>query len=168
MTNNTHEKTCARRFAYSASGVVSYYLACDLDKAVLRYWWKNGPDPYWQLLMSSSYDEHVAYYLHKQLCMESEECIGIKLNDDQIAYMEGLLTSENIESMRGVDDDTLHERSAGWCYRDGWRITFYAEGDAGWPPLKLKGLSCCSFTGNELPFEKLEDYINTEILGNSH
>lgn len=58
----------------------------------------------------------------------------------------------------------MRYRTGGWCYRDGWCLNFYAEGDSDWCPLKIESITYCSFPGDELPFEKLEQYIVSDVL----
>lgn len=158
-------KDCARRFAIRAYGVLNRYIACDLDEGILRYWPKAYSDPNKRLLYSRNSDErNLGRYL-AQAEDEDAYCIGVELTTGQIERLESLLSSENIESMRGIDDQHMGERSRHWCYRDGWWMDFYAEGDAGWPPLDLTGLGWCSFVGDELPFEKVEQEVQWNILG---
>lgn len=160
-----YRKSGARRFSFSAGGVLSYYLACDLDEGILRFWPEDGSDRYWKLLLSPSRDERDAYRTHDRLCSESGKCIGVELTDEQIQHIEELLTEDSIKSMRGIDDAAMRERGGGLCYRDGWGLGFYAEGDADWPPLRLDHIVYTSFIGDELPFEKLEHYVTYEVLG---
>lgn len=160
-------KTCARRFALSAKGVCSYYLACDLDEGLLRYWSKD-PDPYRRLAYSPSIEERKIAEGLAGMSGESGRAVGVRLTRRQRRDIEEILSWENIESMRGIDDAFMLERcGGGWCYRDGWSLSCYFEGDSGWPPLELEDIFHCSFSGEELPFERLETYISSEILCNS-
>ena len=162
-------KTCARRFALSAKGVCSYYLACDLDEGILRYWPKD-PDPYRCLVYSPSIEERKLAEGLAGMRGGSDRVVGIRLTNRQKRDIEGILSWENVESMRGIDDDYMSERcGGGWCYRDGWSLSCYFEGDSGWPPLELENITHCSFGGEELPFERLETYISSlssEVIGN--
>ena len=158
-------KTCARRFAFSAEGVCNYYLACDLDEGLLRYW-PQSPNPYRYLAYSPNIEERKIAEDASDIRRESGRSVGIRLTKQQIKDIEEILTWENIESMRGVDDSYMFDRCNGWCYRDGWSLSCYFEGEAGWPPLELKRVSYCSFRGEELPFERLEDYIGFKVLHN--
>lgn len=164
-SSDTTVKTCARRFAFSAEGVRNYYLACDLDEGLLRYW-PQSPDPYRYLAYSPNIEERKIAENASDIRRESGRSIGIRLTKQQIKDIEEILTWENIESMRGVDDSYMFDRCDGWSYRDGWSLSCYFEGDAGRPPLELKRVSYCSFRGEELPFERLEDYIGSEVLHN--
>lgn len=159
-------KDCARRFAFSASGVMNYYIACDLDEGILRHWKTFDKTDYIKLLISNNIDERaVAYEIFKR-AEENESCRGYELTEAHTDKIEELLSAENIESMRGLTDEDMGRRSQYFCYRDGWSTSFYAEGDAGWPPLMLKGICWCSFINDELPFELLESYVGSEILNN--
>ncbi len=159
-------KNCARRFTFSASGVVNYYIACDLDEGILRYWETLGKTDYIKLLFSNNKDERTAAYEIFKRAEENESCRGYELNEAQIERIEGLLSAKNIESMRGLTNEEMGKRSQYCCYRDGWSSSFYAEGDAGWPPLMLEGISWCSSINDELPFELLESYVGSEVLNN--
>lgn len=155
-------KTCARRFALSAKGICSYYLACDLDEGLLRFWPEN-PDPYRCLACSSSIEERKLAESLAGIREESGRAVGVRLTSRQRRDIEEILSWENIESMRGIDDAYMSDRCDGWCYRDGWSLSCYFEGDAGWPPLQIEDITYCSFYGEELPFERLESYISSEL-----
>ena len=158
-------KTCVRRFALSATGVRECYLACDLDEGLLRYWPRN-PDPYRYLVFSPNIEERKLAVSGAGMRKESGRAVGVRLTSRQKKDIEEILSWENIESMRGIDNAYMADRCGGWCYRDGWSLNCYFEGDAGWPPLELENISYCSFCGEELPFEKLERYISSEVLHN--
>lgn len=160
------EKTCARRFAFSAGGLINYKLSCDLDEKRVRYRPGSINKKYWPLMLSGNRNEREALLEIERAFAESATCIGIDLTDEQVKVMEEMLSAEDIEKMRGIDDKAMHDRSGGWCYRDGWWLSFYAEGDASWPPISLEGIAYCSFIGDELPFERLESYIGSEVLHN--
>lgn len=103
-------------------------------------------------------------------CARSRTGSWTLLTNRQRRDIEGILSWENIESMRGIDDAYMSERcGGGWCYRDGWSLSCYFEVDSGWPPLELENITHCSFGGEELPFESLEIYISSlssEVIGN--
>ena len=160
----TAPKTCARRFCFQASGCVSFYIACDLDEGVLRYWPRRDEGTRWCLLASSSKDERRAAQRILEAECEREHCVGVQLTPSQIETIETLLDARNIEAMRGLDDDAIAQRMEGFHYRDGWTLDFYAEGDAGWPPLKLTNIASCSFGNDVLPFEDLESFVLSEVL----
>lgn len=157
-------ETGARRFAFKAHGYFKHYIACDLDEGVLRYWPSESSEVPYRLAFSDNKNERDAAYRIYEQMQENEYCAGVKLDESQINEMSFLLTRENIESMRGLDESAMSARSGGFCYRDGWKTDFYAEGDDGFPPLVLKDIMSFSFKGEELPFEKLESYVLTEIL----
>lgn len=162
--SNSLCQTGARRFAFTACGLISYYLTCNLDEGVLRFWPGTAVGPYGSLVFSPSIEERKLARWAKQLKAETGKCLGVKLTDSQIAHIESLVTKDQIESMRGVDDDSMRGRTGSLCYRDGWQVSFYAEGDSGWPPLHIKNLVYTSFSDDMLPFEQLEIYIESEVL----
>lgn len=159
----TELKTCARRFSFQASGRISFYIACDLDEGILRYWPHSDESTRCRLLLSSNRDERLVAQRMLETERERKHCVGIQLTPSQVATMEALLDVCNIEAMRGLDDDAIAQRAGGFCYRDGWELDFYAEGDAGWPPLKLTNIISCTFD-DVLPFEKLESLVLSEVL----
>ncbi len=159
-------KLGARRFCLCATGEISYYTACDLDEGKLRLWEEKESRGYSSLLLSENRNERrVAFEIIRKHA-ESEHCVGVELTEQQIADMESLLTPDCIESMRGTTSDSMAQRSQHFCYRDGWSLSFYAESEDGQPPLSLDGIGWCSFMGDELPFERLETYVGSEVLGN--
>lgn len=160
----TAPKTCARRFCFQASGCVSFYIACDLDEGVLRYWPHDDESNRLPLLLSSNRGERLAAQRMLDAKREREHCVGIQLTPNQIEAMETLLNAYNIEAMRGLDDEAIAQRTGGFCFRDGWILAFCAEGDAGWPPLKLTNIASCSFSNDALPFENLESFVLSEVL----
>lgn len=159
-------KDRARRFSMRAYGVLNFYIACDLDEGILRYWPKASSSPADRLRYSRNSDERSLGRYLAQVEDEDAYCIGVELSAAQVERLEALLTHDNIESMRGIDNNYMKERSMLFSFRDGGWLDFYAEGDAGWPPLKLKGLCWCSLVGDELPFEKVEQEIQWNVLGN--
>jgi len=166
MSRTSSSPSGARRFMFRAYGtMINYYLTCDLDEGVLRYWPENTDEHLPSLLYSHNRDERFAARKIKERTEERASVIGVQLTPAQISKMEALLTDQCIDSMRGVDDEAMHSRTGGFCYRDDWCLDFYAEGDDGRPPLELRGITYCSFDGDELPFEELESYINSSVLG---
>lgn len=159
-------KPGARRFCLCATGEISYYIACDLDEGKLRFWEETKSRGYSSLLLSENRDERRVAFEVIRKHAESEYCVGVELTERQIEDMESLLTSDCIESMQGITNDSMAQRSQYFCYRDGWSLSFYAEGDDGQPPLFLDGIIWCSFMDDELPFERLETYVGTEVLKN--
>lgn len=155
-----------RRFCLKASGIISYYIACDLDEGKARYWEEEDKRDYISLLLSENKDERDVALNVMARHAETGYCMGVHLTDKQISGMEKMLTAENIESMRGITDDVMGQRSQYFCYRDGWRLSFYAECDDGRPPLMLDDIGWCSFMDDELPFELLEMYVGSEVLHN--
>lgn len=143
---------------------MAFYVACDLDEGVLRYWPRTPVYEIDPLLYSPSIDERRAAQIAEARRSVDEPCVGVKLSDKQIRELEGYLSKQNIESMRGIDDAFMQKRSGSFCYRDGWRIDFYAESDTGRPPLELKDICSLSFMGDELPFEKVESYVVNELI----
>lgn len=166
MSRTSSSPSGARHFMFRAYGtMINYYLTCDLDEGVLRYWPENTDEHLPSLLYSHNRDERFAARKIKERTEERASVIGVQLTPAQISKMEALLTDQCIDSMRGVDDEAMHSRTGGFCYRDDWCLDFYAEGDDGRPPLELRGITYCSFDGDELPFEELESYINSSVLG---
>lgn len=159
-------KPGARRFCLCATGEIGYYIACDLDEGRLRFWEETRSRGYSSLLLSENREERRAAFEVIRRHAESEYCVGVELTERQTADMESLLTPDCIESMRGITNDSMAQRSQYFCYRDGWSLSFYAEGDDGLPPLSLNGITWCSFMDDELPFELLESYVGSEILNN--
>lgn len=155
-----------RRFAMKAQGFQRFYLSCDLDEGILRYWPSNGFVPGGLLMLSENLDERALAQYRNLREGEDEYCRGVKLTAANIAHLEGLLTTENVERMRGIDNKYMFDKTGGgWCYRDGWYLDFYAEADNGYVPLSLQKIGYSSFAGDEEVFELVEDYVNWEILG---
>lgn len=134
-------KPGARRFCLCATGEIGYYIACDLDEGRLRFWEETRSRGYSSLLLSENREERRAAFEVIRRHAESEYCVGVELTERQTADMESLLTPDCIESMRGITNDSMAQRSQYFCYRDGWSLSFYAEGDDGLPPLSLNGIT---------------------------
>lgn len=49
----------------------------------------------------------------EHLNTKTGDCLSIELTQMQIAHIESLLTEECIESMRGVDDAVMRDRTGG-------------------------------------------------------
>ena len=94
---------------------------------------------------------------------EQSDCKSVPLSSDDVEYLASLLTSQNVEAAREMDDGYFARRGD-WCaYRDGWSIDYYVEGDCGLPPLVLEGITHCSSCGNEEPIEKLEKFVLRKV-----
>lgn len=153
-----------RRFAMKAHGEIRFFIACDLDEGRLRYWPSMEPEKYSPLALSENLDERALARSVAAAIDESAYCIGVELSEANIARLEELLSEDNIESMRGIDDRYMYNKTGGWCYRDGWNIDFYTESDDGSLPCSIEGISYCSFDDDQEVFERVKDYVNWEIL----
>ena len=132
MSRTPSSPSGARRFTFPAYGTtINYYLTCDLDEGVLRYWLKSTEGHLSSLLHSHNRDEHFTARKIEERAEERTSVMGVQLTPTQISTMEALLTEKCIDSMRGADDDAMHSRTGGFCCRDDWCLDFYAEGDDG-------------------------------------
>ncbi len=156
-----------RRFTMEAHGILNFFLACDLDEGRLRYWPSVASNSYAPLMFSKNLDERSRAHSIATAMDENAYCIGIELSEENISYLGKLLSTDNIESMRGINDTYMHDKTGGWCYRDGWQIDFYAESDDGSLPCSLRGITYCSFDDDQETFERIERYIELEILHES-
>lgn len=168
MENNDANAKGARRFAMRGYGVWKFYIACDLDEGILRRWPNSDDKLALRMLYDGNKDEKALAEYMLTSARESAYCIGVELSDMQKARMEELLSPENIESMRGIDERFMSQRAGSFCYRDGWCLDFYAEGDDGRPPLIISDLISMSFWNDQLPFEELESYVLTEVANDRH
>lgn len=157
-TRKAGRKGGMRRFTIHAYGQIRYLTHCDLDA---RKIWRltefvEPQSPYRPLEYSNNLDERVVFSLVYGRRDASPHCDVLNLSSKKAALLEHLLTSEAVESMRGITNQTMGERSSYLNYRDGWSIDFYAEGDENAEPLLLEHISFGSIVGAELPFEKIE------------
>ena len=164
MTESSPVKQGARRFTLRGRGMWRFFMACDLDEGVLRYW-PNAPDTsLGRMLYSGNKDERAIAKAALTASNENAYCIGVEISESQRIGMEELLDPECIASMRGIDEEFMSKRSGSFCYRDGWMLDFYAEGDDGQPPLEITDVMSMSFYDDMLPFEELESLVLNEIV----
>lgn len=160
------ESATFNRIAVRAYGVRNFYLACDLDEGKVRYWpgAYNEKDTDLMLKWWCSRDFWAMRRSDAIRRSEYAPSIGIDLSESSIRHLKELARVDRLELCRGLDDQAMQERSGAFCYRDGWHIDFYAESDDGSVPINLKGITYCSFMGNELPFEEILDYLDTDVI----
>lgn len=163
MRDNDAIKQGARRFTLRGRGIWRFFIACDLDEGILRYWPDAADTSLSRMLYSENKDERAVAKAALDASNENAYCIGVKISEAQRSRMEELLGPERIASMRGIDEHAMSKRSGSFCYRDGWMLDFYAEGDDGQPPLEITDIVSLSFDNDMLPFEELEGYVLNEV-----
>lgn len=170
-------QTChVSQFELAGSGAFRFRIVCDMGLGELLYasgpfpeWVRERPfTPYaWRFSGSPNLDERAICRRFDQ--KDEEEWVRgrVWLTEGEMVYLRGLLTEENVEAMREMDEAWFLEHQQGICYRDGWSLAVRVDLEDGRPSVVQWGLVTGTSMRSEegTPMERLERWCIGRLKG---